>query len=455
MKINKKLFVLSLSLATLSLPLVAISCGVGSGSTASTYKLVSSPEQPAKAVSEKISDGSIVITVTDPENQRWVETKKQLVAYSKTNGFEHISSNHVKAQAEQNSFVDAELAKTGNNKPKVVLMGAADSGNATQAIESTTNAQAQFIAVDRFIHKISNNYNWYVAFNNYTVGQLQGLALISGIYGKQGEPFKTLEEAKTYVMANKLASEKGFVALAGAPEDNNSHLFFKGAMDVITAIMKIDSNLKYFGEGEGADVFNRLSGDSKPTDQELTSAITSHFGVVAQANWNYSQGKQFLDTLFAKSTFDSRKNNLAAVLAPNDEMAQQAAITSIEQKGLDPKKIYITGQDSNQPSLRSIDNETGQNMTISKEDWKIAAISTALAYYIVKNPKQSSETDEVYNKKVEAYLKKQYSNIPFQISRTEYVAKESESNKKEINSVLLTPTLVTKANFSKVFKKES
>ena len=206
------------------------------------------------------------------------------------------ASTTVKDQQDQISTMVTEGAK-------VIIIGAADSGQLGTQVKAAHDAGAIVIAYDRLILNTAD-VDSYVAYDNFKVGQLQGQALLDGLKAKKATGPYNVE------------------LFSGSSHDANSKVFFDGAMSVLKP--KIADGTLVVGSGQ--------------TDIKQT----------ATAAWKAENAQSRMDALLT-STYGSKP--LDGVLSPNDTLAR-AIITSVKAAG---KPIpVVTGQDSEAESVKSI-----------------------------------------------------------------------------------------------------
>ena len=213
--------------------------------------------------------------------------------------------------ADQQAQITAMVTKGA----KVIVIGATDAAQLSTQVAAAHQAGAKVIAYDRLITN-TPDLDYYVAFDNFKVGQLQGQALLDGMKAKKATGPWTIE------------------LFSGSPDDNNAGVFFNGAMDVLKPAI------------EKGDVVVA----SKQTDVKQT----------AIQGWKAEGAQARMDQLLT-STYGSKE--LDCVLSPNDTLAR-AIITSI--KGAGKKVPVVTGQDSEVESIKSI-MAGEQYMTINKD----------------------------------------------------------------------------------------
>jgi putative multiple sugar transport system substrate-binding protein len=196
-----------------------------------------------------------------------------------------------------------QIAAMVTKGAKVVIIGAADGGQLGTQVKAAHDAGAIVIAYDRLILN-TDNVDYYVAYDNFKVGELQGQALLDGLAAK------------------KPAGPYNIELFSGSSDDANSAVFFNGAMSVLQP--KIDDGTLVVASGQ--------------TDIKQT----------ATAGWKAENAQSRMDSLLT-STYGTK--TLDGVLSPNDTLAR-AIITSVKAAG---KQLpVVTGQDSEAESVKSI-----------------------------------------------------------------------------------------------------
>jgi putative multiple sugar transport system substrate-binding protein len=197
----------------------------------------------------------------------------------------------------------AQIQSMVTKGAKVIVIGATDAAQLSTQVESAKAAGATVIAYDRLI-KNTQGVDYYVAYDNFKVGVLQGQALLDGMKAKKASGPYTIE------------------LFSGSSDDNNSAVFFDGAMSVLKP--QIDNGTVVVGSGQ--------------TDIKQT----------ATDGWKAENAQRRMDSLIT-STYSSK--TLDGVLSPNDTLAR-AIITSV--KGAGKPIPIVTGQDSEVESVKSI-----------------------------------------------------------------------------------------------------
>ncbi|UWZ34120.1 sugar-binding protein [Dactylosporangium roseum] len=254
--------------------------------------------------------------------------------------------------ADQQSQITAMITKGA----KVIVIGATDAAQLGTQVKQAKEAGAVVIAYDRLITG-TGDLDYYVAFDNFKVGQLQGQALLDGMKAKKATGPWTIE------------------LFSGSPDDNNSGVFFNGAMAVLKPL--IDKGEVVVGSGQ--------------TDVKQT----------ATQGWKAENAQSRMDSLMT-STYSSGKT-LDGVLSPNDTLAR-AIITSV--KGAGKPVPVVTGQDSEVESVKSI-MAGEQYSTINKDTRKLVTETITMVKALQAGNDPTINDTKSYNngvKVVPAYL---------------------------------------------------
>jgi len=239
---------------------------------------------------------------------------------------------------------------------KVIVIGAADGAQLGTQVAAAKDAGATVIAYDRLILN-TEDVDYYVAYDNYNVGELQGQALLDGMAAKKADGPYTIE------------------LFSGSSDDANSSVFFDGAMSVLQPA--IDDGTVVVGSGQ--------------TDIKQT----------ATDGWKAENAQRRMDSLLT-STY-SGDTALDGVLSPNDTLAR-AIITSVQQAGKDVP--VVTGQDSEVESVKSI-MEGVQYSTINKDTRNLVSQTIDMVTALSEGETPETNDDESYDngeKVVPAYL---------------------------------------------------
>ena len=228
---------------------------------------------------------------------------------------------------------------------KVLVVGAIDGGQLGGQLKSAKEKGITVIAYDRLLTNTAD-VDYYIAYDNFKVGVLQGTALLEGMKAKKPNGPYNVE------------------LFAGSPDDNNAKVFFEGAMSVLQP--KIDDG-----------TLKVVSGQTK-----FEQAVTQ--------GWKAENAQNRMDTLLAGSYTGTE---LDGVLSPNDTLAR-AIITSVKSAG---KPIpVVTGQDSEVESVKSI-MAGEQYSTINKDTRNLVKETVAMVVALQKGEKPTVNDEKSYD----------------------------------------------------------
>ncbi|MFK3678528.1 substrate-binding domain-containing protein [Microbacterium sp. NPDC090218] len=289
------------------------------------------------------ADATIGVALPDKTSENWVLAGQLFTDGLEKAGFKADvqyapASNTV---AEQQNQIQAMV--TGG--AKVIIIGAKDGKQLATQVEAAHDAGVAVIAYDRLIEN-TKAVDYYVAFDNFEVGKLQGQALLDGLAERAGHE-----------------APYNIELFSGSPDDANSAVFFNGAMEILQP--KIDD------------------GTLKVVSGQTEIAQTATEG------WKAENAQRRMDSILT-STYSSE--TLDGVLSPNDTLAR-AIITSVQGAGKDVP--VVTGQDSEVESVKSI-MEGIQYSTINKD-------TTLLVEQAIKMVGQLQKGEEVDVNDTEQY----------------------------------------------------
>ena len=249
-------------------------------------------------------------------------------------------------------------------------------------MDEAKEAGIPVISYDRLIK--SDAVSYYISFDNYTVGTLQGQYVIDTL---------DLDNAgdKTY----------NIEFTAGDPADNNAGYFFNGAYDTLKPYLD-------------AGTLNVVSGQ---TD----------FDSVATAQWDTQTALERMQNILASYYADGTQLDVA--LCSNDSTAL-GVTQAIESDYAGKNDVLITGQDGDEANLANI-VDGKQSMTVYKAVANEAVVTLDLAEAMLKG--DTIDDSLITNSKWDfdcAYDTESYET--------------SDGNK--CPSFLLVPTVVTKDN---------
>jgi putative multiple sugar transport system substrate-binding protein len=301
---------------------------------------------------EKFAKDSLIgVSLPQKTSENWVLAENLFKTDLASAGFKADVQFANGGVSEQQNQIQSMVTKGA----KVIVVGAIDGSQLGTQLKAAKDAGAVVIAYDRLV-KNTDAVNYYVAYDNFKVGVLQGNALLEG-------------------MAKKKASGPYNIELfAGSPDDANAQVFFDGAMSVLKP--KIDDGTL-----------------------KVVSGQTSFNQVVTQG-WKAENAQKRMDTLISGSYSSAE---LDGVLSPNDTLAR-AILTSVKAAGK-PTPV-VTGQDSEVESVKSI-MAGEQYSTINKDTRNLVKATIEMVQAIQKGQEPKITDTKQYNngvKVVPAFL---------------------------------------------------
>jgi putative multiple sugar transport system substrate-binding protein len=294
---------------------------------------------------------SIGVALPQKTSENWVLAEKLFNDGLNGAGFKADVQFANGGVSEQQNQISAMVTKGA----KVIIVGAIDGSQLGTQLKQAKDAGATIIAYDRLLLN-TENADYYVAYDNFKVGELQGQALLEGLKAKKPTGPYNVE------------------LFAGSPDDANAKVFFDGAMSVLKP--KIDDG-----------TLKVLSGQTS-----FEQAVTQ--------GWKAENAQRRADTLLTGSYTSA---SLDGVLSPNDTLAR-AVLTSVKAAGK-PLPV-VTGQDSEVESVKSI-MAGEQYSTINKDTRKLVehAITMVKDLQAGKTP-EINDKDSYNNgvKTIPAYL---------------------------------------------------
>lgn len=324
-------------------------------------------------------DGQVIIGISMPAQhlERWNRDGKYL-----QNAFEKAGYTTKVAWADNK--IDTQQKDIHNliNSGVDILLIAAVDGTALHDVLDEANAvDIPVIAYDRIIE--SKNVEYYVSFDNYGVGKLQGEFIRDAL---------DLDHAgnKTYNME----------IVSGYSADKNADGYYYGAHDLLEPYIKNGTLIIASGEESYAQT-ETFQWSTEYANERMCSLLSSF----------YSSGRE-----------------LNAVLCANDSAAIGVA-DAIETDYRKDNPVILTGQDGDEENLKNI-MDGKQSMTV----YKCLPHETEVMFQVTMAFLNNEPIDESLIKKAGwdfevSYSDKAYSN------GTDYM-----------KSFILTPVAVTKDN---------
>ena len=324
----------------------------GSGLRNSAVSVESRAGTTATGGVSGFAPGSLIgVALPQKTSENWVLAERLFQDGLKAAGFRSDVQFANGGVPEQQNQISAMVARGA----KVIIVGAIDGSQLGGQLQEAEDAGSLVIAYDRLLTNTAA-VDYYVAYDNFKVGVLQGQALLEGLQRRKGRAPWHIE------------------LLAGSPDDANSKVFFNGAMSVL-----------------------------QPRIADGTLVVRSGqvgFAKAATQGWKAENAQKRMDTLLAGVY---AREPLHGVLAPNDTLAR-AALTATRAAGKDLP--VVTGQDSEVESVKSI-LRGEQYATISKDTTALVRHAITMVANIQQGRAPEVNDDKSYNngvKVVPAYL---------------------------------------------------
>lgn len=289
--------------------------------------------------------GSVIgVALPDKTSENWVLAGQLFEDGLKEAGY----TGDVQYAAATNTVADQQNQITSmiTKGAKVIIIGAKDGGQLSAQVKAAHDAGAVVIAYDRLILN-TDDVDYYVAYDNEKVGELQGQALLDGMKAKYPD-----------------ATSYNIELFSGSSDDANAPVFFDGAMKVLQP--KIDDG--------------------------TLKVVSGQTGIkqTATAGWLAQNAQTRMDTLLAGNYASTEING---VLSPNDTLAR-AIITSVKAAGK-PLPV-VTGQDSEVESVKSI-MAGEQYSTINKDTRKLVEHSIQMVKDLAAGKKTETNSTDYNN----------------------------------------------------------
>lgn len=339
--------------------------------------LVSTMSLAAKSQKENTLDIGIVMPETNIT--RWVTDGEILKNTAIEMGYTAEVTYADGDQDEQNRHISDFISKGVD----LIIVASINSG-VNNVLSKASDAGIEVIAYDRLLLD-SADFNFYITFNLKQVGRLQGESIV-----------KALDLANT-------SDIKYITLFAGSQTDNNAHIYYDSAMEVLNPFIEI-GNLVVIGP------YAKKSADAEA------------FNNIATPGWRDAIAKVRMENLL---NIEAKDVVLDAVLAPNDSIARaviDACLTNGKYNVIE-KLPMVTGQDGDLETIQYIKDKK-QYMTIFKDTKELATTTIKLADLILRD--RDILIDGIIQTKF-------------------------DTNIKMVDTFLLSPTMVTAENYKEVF----
>lgn len=300
---------------------------------------------------------TVGVAMPNETYERWVQDGNAVKDQLEEAGYEvdlQYAADDIPTQQEQ-------IEQMITNGADILIVASIDGTALANQLQGAADEGIPVIAYDRLIND-TEAVDFYVTFDNYTVGVQQATSLLTGLGYLDEEGNETdLDETK-------------YVELfGGAPIDNNSMFFYNGAIDTLQP---------YIDEGL----------------LEVRSGQTS-FDQVKTDDWEGANAQQRMDDILTQH-YGGGTEQLDGVLAPADPLSR-GIINSLTQNGypetLEEGLPVVTGQDAEAASAKLISDGV-QYSTIFKDTRKLAeqAAVAAVAYAEGEEP-EPNDTESYDN----------------------------------------------------------
>jgi putative multiple sugar transport system substrate-binding protein len=278
--------------------------------------------------------------------QRWNQDGANLKKQLEGKGFKvdlQYANNDVNTQLQQ---IENMITKGVN----VLVIASIDGSALTDVLRKAADAHIKIIAYDRLI-KNSPNVDYYVTFDNYTVGVIQGTYLVDKLGLKDGKGPFNIE------------------FFAGSPDDNNALYFFNGAISQLQPYL--DSGKLVVPSGQ------------------------KEFNKVATYGWESAKAQARMDNLITAHYSHAK---LDAVLCSNDSVAI-GVVSSLQSAGYgqsgNPYPV-VTGQDCDKPNVIAMIHDQ-QSMSVFKDTRVLADKTVEMVEALLQGKEAEVNDTKTYN----------------------------------------------------------
>ena len=333
------------TIGALALGVGLAGCATGGGSGG---------ESGGEGAAEEITVGVAMPTET---SERWIADGDAVKSQLEEAGYEvdlQYANDDIPRQQQQ-------LDQMITNGADILIVASIDGTALAAQLANAADKGIPVIAYDRLING-TEDVDFYVTFDNYTVGVQQAQSLLRGL-GFLDENNEDTGQTDA----------KSIELFAGSPDDNNTKFFYQGAIDTLQP---------YFDDG-------RITVPSGQTDMDTVSTL----------RWDQATAQRRMEDLLT-STYDGGAKPLDGVLAPYDGISR-GIITALENAGygstLEEGLPVVSGQDAEIASVKMI-RDGVQFATIFKDTRKLAAqaVQAATAYAEGEDP-ESNDTETYDN----------------------------------------------------------
>ncbi|MGI6877588.1 multiple monosaccharide ABC transporter substrate-binding protein [Microbacterium sp. gxy059] len=305
---------------------------------------------------QEASDITVGVAMPTETSERWIADGEAVQSQLEEAGYEvdlQFANDDIPRQQQQ-------LDQMITNGADILVVASIDGTALATQLENARSKGIPVIAYDRLING-TEAVDFYVTFDNYTVGVQQAQSLLRGL-GYLDENYEETD----------LSDEKIIELFAGSPDDNNATFFYQGAMDTLEPYLE-DGRLTI---GSGQDDFDTIS----------------------TLRWDQATAQKRMEDLIT-STYDGGSRPLDGVLSPFDGISR-GIITALENAGygstIEEGLPVVSGQDAEIASVKMI-NDGVQYATIFKDTRKLAAQAVEAATSYAEGEEPEANDTETYD----------------------------------------------------------
>lgn len=338
------------------------------GALALAFGLAACASSPTPESEGDAEVGDITVGVAMPTetSERWIADGDAVKSQLEEAGYDvdlQFANDDIPRQQQQ-------LDQMITNGADILIVASIDGTALATQLENAASKGIPVIAYDRLING-TEDVDFYVTFDNYTVGVQQAQSLLRGL--------GFLDENNEDTGAT---DPKAIELFAGSPDDNNTKFFYEGAIDTLQPFFDDD----------------RITVTSGQIDMDTVSTL----------RWDQATAQKRMEDLLT-STYDGGSKPLDGVLSPYDGISR-GIITALENAGygsaIEGGLPVVSGQDAEIASVKMIADGV-QYATIFKDTRKLATQAVAAADSFAKGEEPEANDTETYDngvKVVPSYL---------------------------------------------------
>ncbi|WP_025272415.1 multiple monosaccharide ABC transporter substrate-binding protein [Haloglycomyces albus] len=288
--------------------------------------------------------GKVGISMPTKTSERWIADGENLEKQFEDAGFDTILNFAEDKVDRQISQIENMIAQGVNT----LIIAAKDGSTLSGVLATAKQEDIVVISYDRLIRD-TKDVDYYVTFDNYQVGQLQGGYIVDALdLDNETGPFN-------------------IELFAGSLDDNNAFYFWDGAIDALQP---------YIDDG-------KLVVRSEQVDIEQT----------ATDSWLAENAQDRMDDLLATFYTDDKVH---AILSPFDGISQ-GIIASLESSGYSTDDLpVITGQDAEETSIQYI-IDGRQTATVFKDTRALASQAFDMTTSVLDEEEVEVNDTETYD----------------------------------------------------------